>query len=608
MKNINKVLLGCVTVVSFLCTSCQDTLKEQFFNPESYEAPSNKLGPGLFSQTLYSWQIYVQDYGEWWWALTGYNITAYAQVGVRVPVANYAGIYDYLPDLNETTPADNNIGNYFGNMYPKVNSWSILKGLIEKDFKGQVLDDNLPYFQLVSVIKDFVILRNIDYYNSVPYSQALLGKEAVLFPKFDDPKEATRAMLLDLKSISSSLEANYNKMSAEAKTEFAIQDLAFKGDIKKWVKYTNALCLKYAVRMSGVDEAFAKEQIQSAIAGGLPAADCTWELPFSQSADLPGGGTVVRGRFERFTSFFIPNVILERMNHQGYAYTPGVDDPRLPFIAAPTRYNDYRGIRLDKTYNQPLWDAIVNQDDANKPAGMSALEWTRTKRFIMNNSGDRDSKGDLGSFTYNCVSMYNPATYIYNDFPVSMMTLGEVDLLLAEVAAKNLASTGKTAGAHLADAVTHSTAFWYYVSTKSTAKCSVGDIKRFRPDNPAAADVQTYANYINTEYGKLGDVESRMEMIMQQKYIHLNLMDPNECWTELRRTRHPKLEPINFPPTYTNGKPVIERIMYPSSEETVNSENFLVVKPENNYTSPIYWVPTAKRAESYYGDTFIPIE
>jgi len=608
MKNINKVLLVCILAISFLCASCQDVLTDEFFSPEEYEAPTDKLGPGLFSKTLYQWQIYVQDYGEWYYALGGYSIPAYAQVGVRVPVANYANIYDYMPDLNETLPADNNIGDYFTNSYVKVNSWSVLKGLIENDFKGQILDDNFTYFQLVSIIKDFVILRNIDYFNSVPYSQALLGKEGLLFPKFDDPKEATRSILLDLESISQSLETNYNKMSPEAKAEFVIQDLAFKGDIKKWVAYANALRLKYAVRMSGVDENFAKEQIKSAITGGLPTVDCVWEMPYSQAADLPGGGTVVRGRFERFTSIFIPNVILERMNHQGFAYTAGVDDPRLPFIAAPTRYNDYRGIRLDKTYHQPEWDAIVNKPASERPVGMSDLEWTRTKRYIMNNGNDRDDRGDLTSFSYNCVSMYNPATYIYNDFPVSMMTLAEVDLLLAEVAAKNLASTGKMAGAHLADAVAHSTDFWYYVSTKSKAKFSGGDIKRFRPDKPAGADVQTYATYINTEYGKLGDIEAKMEMIMQQKYIHLNLFDANECWTELRRTRHPKLEPINFPPTYTNAKPQIERILYPSSEETVNSENYLAVKSESNYTSFIYWVPQAKRTESYYRNSFIEVE
>ncbi len=98
-------------------------------------------------------------------------------------------------------------------------------------------------------------------------------------------------------------------------------------------------------------------------------------------------------------------------------------------------------------------------------------------------------------------------------------------------------------------------------------------------------------------------MDDQIEIIMQ-KYIHLNLMAPNECWTELRRTRHPKLEPVNFPPYFTNIKPQVERIKYQDSEELNNTENFAKVKAENNYSSPIYYVPQDKRSESYYRDTF----
>ena len=47
--------------------------------------------------------------------------------------------------------------------------------------------------------------------------------------------------------------------------------------------------------------------------------------------------------------------------------------------------------------------------------------------------------------------MYNPATYYYANFPVYMFSLAETELLLAEVAARNYASTGKTAGEHISD-------------------------------------------------------------------------------------------------------------------------------------------------------------
>jgi hypothetical protein len=46
-----------------------------------------------------------------------------------------------------------------------------------------------------------------------------------------------------------------------------------------------------------------------------------------------------------------------------------------------------------------------------------------------------------------------------------------------------------------------------------------------------------------------------MEILMQQKYIHLNLHGVYELLAELRRTRHPKLEPISCNGTEFGDKP-----------------------------------------------------
>ena len=232
--------------------------------------------------------------------------------------------------------------------------------------------------------------------------------------------------------------------------------------------------------------------------------------------------------------------------------------------------------------------------------------WERHKSYINNNTAYRDAKGTLSYYDINCVSMYNPATYYYANFPVYMFSLAETELLLAEVAARNYASTGKTAGEHISDAMTHSTDLWYYINSLSVS--SATDYPRYFPEKPSAEIVQTYGDFLKSEYQKSKTLDDQIEIIMQQKYIHLNLMAPNECWTELRRTRHPKLEPVNFPPYFTNIKPQVERIKYPDSEELNNTENFAKVKAENNYSSPIYYVPQDKRSESYYRDTFIEIE
>ena len=90
---------------------------------------------------------------------------------------------------------------------------------------------------------------------------------------------------------------------------------------------------------------------------------------------------------------------------------------------------------------------------------------------------------------------------------------------------------------------------------------------------------------------------------MQQKYVHFNLMYPYELWAELRRTRHPKLEPLTFAGKVM--KPLPERLRYPVSERNNNPDNYELNKAKDNFTTPIFWVPQALRTVSPYKDNYI---
>lgn len=578
-KYIVYVLLGMALM------SCTEVLDREFNNPEQYNPDSEVLPSGLFTKTLYDNKIFVQDYGEWWWQLTGMSVTAYSQIGVRVPVSAYASIYNTWEDVKTGSGfTDNNcVRSYFNDIYKRLNAWALLKGMMEEGNES-FRNDAFIYYQLVTLIKEVCVLRNVDFFNSIPYSEAFRGVDGIFFPKYDDPKEIYISALNSIAALSKDLPLQHAKMSESAKKVFVAQDLAFKGDITKWVQYANAVRLKYAVRLSGVDETTAKEHIKEVLEqNNLPVSDLTWQLPFSPNDALPGGGTWNRGLFERFTSFFIPNVLMKRMNYGALAYEDGVDDPRLPVLASATKFGDYRGIRMNQNDYQKQWDSLSNIGE----------------RFIYNLSPLNVEK----QVEVNSVSAYNFITFVRNDFPVYMMSLGEVDLFLAEVAAKGLGNTGKTAGEHLSDAVVHSTDFWYYVNGLSNY--SPGNLAILRPKKPASAVVATFAAKVKALYNTQSGIENQMEVIMQQKYIHMNIMGSYELWADLRRTRHPKLEPVTFG-TYSMAKPQPERARYPDSEQVDNSANYAKVEKYNNFTSPIFWVPESKVNESYYRDSYIP--
>jgi hypothetical protein len=600
---MKKILYFLAVGLMLLSVGCQDQLEKDFNNPEQYEAPKDKLASGLFSSTLYSWKVYVQDYGETWWAQPLWSYIGYSQLAT-IPLPRYDYWFEYWEDVKTGNgfSGDNQLRGYFNDMYTKMKGWSLLKSLMEKDFSDADKQENMVYYQLLTVMKEFTMLRNVDIFNSIPYSEAIQGNEGVLVAKYDDPLEIYKTAITNLMDIASTLVDNYNKMSAEGKELFTNQDIALHGDIQMWKQYVNALILKNAIRMSHADLDFSKKAIAAAISGGLPTKDMMWQLPTNVAKDLPGGGTIVRGWYETAYFYYMPNVILERMNHNGPEYTPGVDDPRLPVLATPTRYNDYRGIRMNNDFEAQQAAPITNRPDSEKPANVSDADWKLQKTWAFM-GGSSVAVGDLSRYKYNCVSMYNPATYWFANFPAYMMSLAEVDLLLAEVEAKGLGSTGSSAAQHIADAVTHSTDFWYTLNSYTI--CDKAKYPAYMPNKPAAADVATYANWLKNEYSKLTTVDDKMEMIMQQKYIHLNIMCALECWTELRRTRHPLLEPVSISPFFQNSKTCAERMRYPDSEQSTNTDNYQMVKDQDNYTTPIFWTESTT---PYYRNDYIPVE
>ncbi len=561
-------------------SGCQDVLEEEFKNPGVFSPEEDQLAPGLFTTALTQWKFYIKDYGEWWWQLGGNGIFQYGQIATRYITPRYSWYSDYA-DLSTGNGFDQSGFNWFNDYYLRMRNWGLIRDVME-NLSGQEYDDNVIYLHLTAIIKDWGALRNVDLFNSIPYLDAFKGTQGVFFVGYDDPQDIYLANLEDLKTIAEALPGVYSKMSPEAKSLLAKQDLALGGDVNKWVQYVNALRLRYAVRLSGADEATARTIISSAITN-LPSEDMTWNIPHvNAAASLPGGGTWERGMFERAYASHVPNVIMNRMNFHDSTYEVGIDDPRLPVLAFPTKHNDYRGVSFDC-------------DAAN--AGYNGGERYYPYCDNIQASSQQNSK-----------SMFSHVTYAHNTQPADMFTLGEIDLLLAEVALKGLGSTGKTAGDHIADAVVHSTDFWYAMNALSTYAMDAPEPwnSLIHPTKPDASIISDYAQKVKTAFDAKGNLEDKMEVLMQQKYIHINLLRPYMLWGELRRTRHPKIEPFTFGGVVMT--PVVERLRYPSSEVQNNTDNYLKVVDQDNYVTPIFWVPAEKKNESYYRDTYIPFD
>ncbi|HTM98128.1 MAG TPA: SusD/RagB family nutrient-binding outer membrane lipoprotein [Pedobacter sp.] len=572
MKNFNIIIMMCLMVLG---TSCKKSLEDQFKNPDSYDPAASTKIPGLFTDMMTKGKFYYQDYGEWYYMIgDGFGIAGYSQLAQRYITQRY----DFFSTWDDVVGGNgfdaSSSTSLFGDMYTSHKGLPLIQERL-KELSGTELQDSKIYETLCLIMTDWAVAKNVDLFNSIPYSEAFKGASGVYFPKYDDPLEIYHTIMENLKKEAADLPGLYSQMSPLGKTLFANQDLAFHGDINKWVQYANALRLKYAVRIAGVDEAFAKSHIADVLTKQLPQTDFT--IALTSKNEIPGGGTWLRGFYERNFAAFIPNIIVKRMNYGTTAYEPGTDDPRLPVIAMPTKFNnnnDYRGV----SYNGDAQTAPYNAGEKYYPYADDVKQ----------------------ALEQNAKSTYNHATYCRNEFPNYMFSLAEVDLLLAEVALKGLGSTGKSASAHIVDAITHSTDFWYNINALSTYAL---DRPILHPTKPNGVIVTTYANTVKAKFEAAVSADDKMELLMQQKYVHLNMMAPYELFTELRRTHHPKLEPMTI-----NGKvmkPMAERILYPSvSELAKNPTNYMKVKSQDNYTSHIFWVPGAVKSLPYYWDNY----
>lgn len=608
-RHFLKYLLFVVLIGSV--SGCKKKLEDQFHNPEVYSKTENLFG-GTFLAMLTEHKVFIQDYGEFYWELNaGTEVPGYAQLAQRYITDRYSwfSLFDDLSGVNSFGGNTDALWNgRLNDFYTRARYWAVLNDETSK-LSPEALVDNKIYYSLATVIKDYMALINVDFYNSIPYSEAFKGSEKVFYPKFDDPKGIYVSVMKDLKQLMQDLPQIYGSMTQQGKLLLSKYDVAFGGDVNTWLQFINALRLRYAVRISGVDEQLAKTELQDILTKPFPTKDLM--QPIFADEGPESNGFWIRGLGENSFASFIPDIIMRRMNRNQAMYEPGIDDPRLPVIAMPTKFFDGP---YSSTVNMRKYIGVTYNADAQKPGYVAGDRYTTTPNsFIL-------------SLQQNAKSQYHLTTYTHNSkFPAYMMSLAEVDLLLAEVALKNLGTTAKSAGAYIKDAITHSTDFWYARNEESRMAASFRNkalsgnyfngpqtfaTNRFgedsalymHPAKPSAGIVSQYADSIVNRFNNAGGLENQMEILMQQKYIHLNIIEPYELWTELRRTRHPYLEPMTFSGKVM--KPFPERLRYPLSASQTNPDNYLSVKAQDNFTTPIFWVPDSKKTVNPYWNDY----
>jgi hypothetical protein len=100
---------------------------------------------------------------------------------------------------------------------------------------------------------------------------------------------------------------------------------------------------------------------------------------------------------------------------------------------------------------------------------------------------------------------------------------------------------------------------------------------------PTEAEIVAYLANPLVAYGT-----NNLQKIATQKWIDFTVLQANQAWAEWRRTKFPVL---SFPTdnSSTAAPNIPTRLLYPSSEAVLNTENYAAVQNADKTTTKIFW-------------------
>lgn len=508
MKNITRLtalISGTLLAGGMLFSSCTDSFESMNIDPNGVtdeEMDRDNLRTGaFFTQMQRGVFIVGKDEGGTYQVcqmLTGDIFASY--------FANIKASYD-------------NVGSHHHDHYAMADHW------YNMPFNRAYTDVMQPWAEIVkhteetsvdramaTVVKVFAMSRITDKYGPIPYSK--FGTDINV--AYDSQQEVYNQFFTELDN---SIDVMQSYQESNGKPYMEKYDFVYQGNVAKWLKMANTLRLRLAMRISYVDEAKARTEIQKAL-------------------DAPCGLMATSGDdayLNQSSTFAFTNPIYEvtrsfndlRMSATMDCYLNGYNDPRLKsYFVAATSTGEYHGVRNGLTSGFTSYPDITSaanfNSDSNLPWMHAAEAW-----FLQ---AEAKLRFGLGS--------------------------AEVKDLYEEGIRTSFASAGVTG----ADSYIQSTA------TPSTTWVD--------PRNNQNINVGSMLSNLAIAWDNNANNNTKLERIMIQKWIAL-YPDGQEAWSEMRRTGYPgwiRISTYSYASGVSNNE-MISRIQFPSTEFSNNSAN-----------------------------------
>lgn len=521
---MNKIFLIFTVAFTLILGSCQ---KSDF--EEAYPDPSKISTSSVEKQftgflNANKWYV-LPDYWNYF-------------VVLRTTLNRYNQAVGWANGANQYIPGAAGVNDRWNNYYSFLAQYRELEKINDKLSSEDKADRRIFMIAATIYLYDHT-QKIIDLHGDIPLIDA--GKLSInggdydnSYPKYDTAESLYTKMLDELKGFSDEL--NTINVKSGIQIGFKTQDFINKGDISLWKKYCNSLRMRILTRVSAVSAMQARATSEIAEILNNPAKypiitknDENIQINvYDLSTEIHSKN--FRSGLEDWDGNIASKAIIDHMNKNA--------DPRLRIVFEP-------GANAKGVYNglDPLLDAS-----------------TQTALI---------AGGTL--------AIYNRSTLSRNQFfPGALINAAEVSLLAAEYYLKTNNQT--QAKAAYENAIKQSVEYYSKLRALSNDN-TAGNLAAVTND-----EITKYLASADVNWDKSTD---KLNLIATQKWIHFNVVQPLENWSELRRLDLPKLS-FQVDDANAQKQPPF-RWTYPSSEATYNSTNYSAIKGKDNLTTKLFW-------------------
>ena len=410
--------------------------------------------------------------------------------------------------------------------------------------------DELAYFNAAAKIMTVVnYQRLVDAFGNIPYSEALRADEGIVAPAYDDAATIYQDLFAKLDEAISIIDNAQFPLRLTKVTDPLFGELdgsSAEAHITAWKKYANTLKLRILLRLS------TKSEFDSFVTQGFGNLDVTLGFLDDDAIVDPG--------YE-----------LNRPNPTWSTWgrtTAGAlsNSSRIPTTYVISFYNGtkiddaVRGEAIFVNFPSTPHNQLGNEVD-NPTIVAGEVTWASSKH-----EGVGVLKGP---------GMGQP-----------LMLAAEARFLEAEAQLHGYISGDVTTSFY--KGIAASFAYLYKDENEAITKAVDPLVTTYKDANSG--------NKLVIIEDALSDPE-KLEAIITQKYIALNMINSDEAWNEFRRTGYPKTVPGGDPAldiasnkseARSRADNLPTRIMYPSSELSFNATNYVNV---NHVGDLIFWDP-----------------